>query len=170
MVFLISPPRFILQKLQMSAVLIPARLPFAGERCISFLRRVLWRIREDCRSLFRRCPGLADKLSGSTACSDGRYYYIGNYVYDTENQQWSKIRTEQSGVELSSKGWFNGKVYYRRKQAALMKPILTCRISLTVRAPPQSGFLKPNCFWQIHRKRSCLPDWCSEWNRCSLLL
>lgn len=62
-----------------------------------------------------KCPGLADKLRDSTACADGRYYYIGNYVYDTENQQWSKIRAEQSGVAFSSKGWFNGRVYYLRK-------------------------------------------------------
>ncbi len=62
------------------------------------------------------CPGLADKLVDSSACADGRFYYIGNYVYDTDNQQWSKIRAEQSGVTLTVKGRFNGKVYYLKKE------------------------------------------------------
>ena len=99
------------------------------------------------------CPDLADKLSDSTACSDGRYYYIGNYVYDTENQQWSKIRAEQSGVALSSKGCFNGKVYYLKKAGGSYETYIYQPNQFDSTSTPTEWFFKTKLFLADSQKK-----------------
>ena len=99
------------------------------------------------------CPDLADKLSDSTACSDGRYYYIGNYVYDTENQQWSKIRAEQSGVALSSKGCFNGKVYYLKKAGGAYETYTYQPNQFDSTSTPTEWFFKTKLFLADSQKK-----------------
>ena len=57
----------------------------------------------------KECPELSVAVCSSTACADGRYYYIGNYFYDTAESVWGKMRADSS---VDSNCYFNGTVYY----------------------------------------------------------
>lgn len=58
----------------------------------------------------QNCPELAGNArEGQAACADGRYYYLGNYFYDTEEEVWGKLQDNQI---LDSQCCYNGKVYF----------------------------------------------------------
>ncbi len=59
------------------------------------------------------CPSLADEVCDSTAGSDGRYYYIGSYYYDTQEGVWGKMRA----TAVNSVCYFNGAVYYLQRKS-----------------------------------------------------